>query len=930
MRLAAVLLPNDHRKDRSAINSFSCYTTAQNMPERLADIKEEWQVEYSWKPSFLGSLISSLPDDLQDQAEITASVFDKTIYAFSGSDVKEAVLVHGVSLTPQTANRIRTAVKKALPEGPWLPKAAVLQNSYMSNSMCPSGIVFQFEHRGDTYYSTSPAGEELGKGVASALLKYSATHERPASKIFGDLSTNDHTNVRSHVNRTAMLLHLLRKDSFIAELDRESGMGKPTVAEALERLREVGLVDFESVDTEVKGWGVYEKVGDISNIPHSPTLNRLRRNVIEYFNNNEKGNSDSIKEALGKVETGDISTVLVELTRGGFLRNQKWIGAIQQSSATIRDEGKVFVEEVLLPILYACAGNSEALRFLADIRSEIVANPSISSRAIEVYRDLTPRIPREKTKLEIVNLIRDGGALRTKDVLKTFGQKAEPVLRDMIEAGEIVRYRTGKASYHVLPGMEIPIHRDVSVQLEVVPLDPDKLVPLDARPKEEYRKDLDTIEFWRALMEDLNEIEAGRGTEMDFFVFYKPENEDWPERNDNKSGKYINLTHALRNLGYASPYSLIRDYEPTSEDPEFLLQVRNAQKLIKDKLIRTPYKRRSGEYLAYLDSEDFWLQLTKDAQAAPEGLTLYQFLAKFERNDPQNISMNTKGNYVGLYQALNNHTIDGFRTLLTHQPHNPTKKLTRRVNLARKIIREKFSVKRKVMHPEDAWEELSSEEFWDDFKCDLFKYTGTGSFYGFMYYFSESNVDTEIKKTSQGKSYLGKYNPFVSFVNKNFDELMQLPEFKDRSAMWPSDALASLIYHKAPSQVKDMLNILFPIEFGARQDEKDNQEEQFSIVEDMDTELANIALNSLFGLSSVQRELLRIYATWEKYDDELGIETVADELQLPSATIRSGIRKALDIKDFDSIWNRFVNLREVLEYQHKIRLLGKKPRRVRS
>ncbi|MCL4416914.1 MAG: ArsR family transcriptional regulator, partial [Actinobacteria bacterium] len=311
---------------------------------RLLVPEVSMETSFTWQPSYVRPLEATLPKDLHGKEQVVRR-YDRTMLALGNTDTKAAVLVYGLSSTPRNGQKIRDDLEAVLPADTWLPSATTLRLKYLRDGFCPTGIATEFDNSGRYFYATTTEGEGLPKDIAAFNLHYAANTNRSISSIFGNTTTPEDSGVRSYINRTALLLLLSRGQTYVSEIIRQTGMGTSTTGGNLAKLRDLGFVDYEFADTEVQGWGVYEKVGIPDQIVHSPINDRLRRNILEYYRLNTIGNPQTIIKALGRVDTIDVFQILSELVDAGFLKRSQWYGGVQQSDAKITAEGKRFVEE---------------------------------------------------------------------------------------------------------------------------------------------------------------------------------------------------------------------------------------------------------------------------------------------------------------------------------------------------------------------------------------------------------------------------------------------------------------------------------------------------------------------------------------------------------------------------------------------------------
>lgn len=770
------------------------------------------EVRYSWQPSFLPSLEAAVPKDLQGRTSVLQK-YDRVMFALGNTDLKPAILLHGLSPTPKNAQHILDDAASVLPAGTWLPKEAGLK-SYLREGYCPPGIAVEHDYSGRYYYATSPDGEGIAKDVAGLFLTIADKEKMPVSIVFGNTAASEDLGVRSYINRTSILLLLSAAPSYVSEISRKTDVAMSVIGGNLARLRDLGLVEYKFADTEVQGWGVYERAGTPDQVTHSVTYSRLRGNVLEYYRLNETGNPQTIAKALGRSDKSDVFKILSELVEDGFLKRTQWYGGLQQSDAQITEQGTAFVNDLILPILYAYAGDSSALRHLSSIRHDAL-DPALAARVITQQKSVAQRKPRSQTREEILQLVTSNGPMRAKQILDTLGGRAEALFSGLLASGELVSRQVGRGSYYMLPGMEF-----TAPQGEVIVYDfqqPENLAPPTCRPREEYRAELETTAFWSTLAEDLSQVPEETVTERDFFSFYSPDNPHWQERDNYITGKYSNHMIALRKLGVRYPYRFLKEFKPAQQQPELVAAIAQAKQVMQERLIPSKEMKTFRDYYEEMHTEEFWRQLQIEIDRAPAGITVFQFLAYTSDDPAQSYDTAIPGKYYNLYQVVGIGRGKGIYFLPRFEPTLPhTPELRDLVAQAKQAMADKFVLKREPISTEK-WERLlDSDEFWEELQADVERYTGDTTFLNFLYNYDEDNLSAQTRRRPDGKRFLGKHYRIVA----NFElELLMLAELPPID-QWPEELLAStkgiltsFIYNRSPKGLRDILALKFPKDF---------------------------------------------------------------------------------------------------------------------
>ncbi len=629
--------------------------------------------------------------------------YTRIMLAFNASDMKPAFFLLGLTQQPSSPTEIYSRVARRIDPTIWLPSISDLTNSYLKGSFLDVDFVEQTRKDRNIFFETTEDGELLGKPSAALMLKYTAEHAHTFSEIMGKKSRIDVSN-NPFINRTKVLLALADKPSFEAELTRTTGVIKPSMKGILKTLNHLGLIDYRSVDTEKSGWVVYQRIGDVSQTEHKADMNRLRRNVIKYFELNDSGNMQTIAKAIGRQFEGDIIEILTELINQGTVRRVDYEGAKKQSDAKITPLGEEFVRSAIVPILLACAGDPIQQRALYQVKEEALTDPIMVNRALLNYArssNFHNRVSATELQDSILRYVEANGPTRYQQVVNDLGRSTYHELKKLVEAGKLVKHTDGKAVFYRLPEMD-PINRPNRVTIfEYTP--PADLVPLDERKKEEYRADLETMQFWEKLAADLQNI-SGNITEQRFFSRYDPENNRWMAEDNYKSGKYINLVLALRKLGFSNPYRFIREYVPENKD--LVEVVKLTQEIALQKLIPTKDNIRFEERIRSLEDQEFWIEFGGDLNTFISGETFGNFLRNFtEQNRFANVILEPeekrdKGKYFDFYGTFKKHQLDILKSAhLNDLPEEMQKSFMRTLSMLffsaapaeiRKLLLEKF------------------------------------------------------------------------------------------------------------------------------------------------------------------------------------------------------------------------------------------------
>ena len=766
-------------------------------------------LEKNWIPSNVKVLEAVLPKDFRINEE-QLQRYDRLLYAFGTVEPRAVTLLLAVSDEPLEPKKARHKLKQTLLSNTWIPGHLAITN-YFVKALYPTGLV---DGDGINFWIT-PEGR-LGQLATTIPLYYTMNHKIPASTIFGfNASQSDN---RSPINRSAILMALYQQPSFEAELIRITGMEKGTVKNQLHTLNDLGMVDHSFADMEIKGWGIYERVGDETLIQHQQTRNRLRQNIVKFFRKNERANAISLVQALGLTSGANVTTVLSELVEAGYLARSLWHGGVQQSGSYITKNGIEFVEMVIVPLLKLSALDPEALAIAERLKTKLICNPYLVSQAITHYRDASPRIPREETMQEIIDHIHEHGPTRYKQFVERFGSRVAPIITILAQEGRLVKQRIRKAVFYTFPGSPKPVYTQEDIFIEYD--QPENLLPPTCYPKEHYIAQLETVDFWLRIVSDLEHVKTQTVTERDFFFYYSPRNPAWSNSDNYLIGIYTSFIMALKNAGIRYPYTYLREYIPAEDNPVLVEAVRQARAAITEKLIPTVDQRRWQDYLEELHTEEFWRQLTRDMHLARPGIGFPQFLVHFTQKFPQDFSVNSfHGIYSNFYHVALKHVPHVSEFFRNFQPSLPyTEGLTDAINEAKQLMQEKFFFKRR-RRPALFWiEALEDSNFWQEFALDIRHFNGQITFGSFLYRFDEENPDGTVRQRPDGKPYLGKYFPLYSAASKHiqlFLDAEEIAQLEDPLVQSVTQVLKRLIYQKAPREVRELLIVTWSKEFGS-------------------------------------------------------------------------------------------------------------------
>ncbi len=859
-----------------------------------------------WQPANLGPLRKVIPQQNVEVTEQGLETFDRMLFALGNADPKCAVLLYGVSPVPARTFEIIAKLEDQLPPGTWIPNHNRL-NQYFKKSMLPAGIVEKGTSGGRSTYETNPLGEELGKDTAAILLDWASQEGVSISDFLGFKNTASEAGMCVYLNRCAILLTAYHSPTFVADIIRRTSLPKSSIQQNMQELNSTGLIEYDSVNTEVKGWGIYERIGEEENVPVTSKNNRLRQNTVGYFRENAVGNPLTIARALGRNDEIDIYKILSELTEVGFLKQQKWRGGEQQSDAVITDKGRKFVDAVILPLLKACSGDKEALAALAQMKDYMEAHPELAGRAIDSYVEARQRIPLDDTKQALLEHIQQNGPQRPTDLVATFGGRVEAVFPDLLKTNNIIRHTFGKAVYYGLPETPPPEHVPRTIVFSYTK--PEELVPPTCRPKETYYMELFTTDFWNGLTQDIARVPKDIASESKFYRFFDPDVPNWYDKDDFKTGKYLNHIIALRGMGIEKPSRFLREFAVYEAPQELITAITNAQDVMRRNLIETIEYRTRDDYVQELHTTRFWEQLIQDLQMTPPDTTPYHFFMHFNRNRPREISKGEEGNYHTMYLTLARALGNGVYFLNEFNPTLPHEEgLTPLIRKAQDMMQERLRFIRPEITSDEWIASLGSDEFWEEFQSDIAHCSEDQTFGNFIAFFNDKNSDLSKKTKQDGKDYLGKYYTLGQMLRDKGELFLELPSMEDLPHDLTSNELIRwLMYRNAPIAVKDALLYRFPGDFYPLDDKEMDSDfnPELTRLTGMYPELVTgeykdivTHIDSLAGTSLTDKQAILIYSAWMDNPSPQNMKRLAERLHVNQAQIYNAINLVHEQSEF--------------------------------
>lgn len=615
--------------------------------------------QVKWRPSNVEPLNRVLPESSPLRAGIP--MLDRVIYSYSNTEFKPVLLLYGIDRFVTPVAGVVRRIDPLLGDG-WY-KRSVRTNvaRTIRAAMIPTGFADEPSYG---YFVITPQGDAIAKDSAAFLLKKALDLGIPLGTVFQERTEETDPPTRAYITRIATLIALMNGAVSQAELHDKFGGYQNSLSWNLRVLSEKKLISYESASPEIKGLYVYERA-DLSAMPRRAGV--LAQNVFKYFEVNEAGNNYAIAEALGRENTHSIGKTLRQLAKAGVVKPTKW-NQEHQSDAKITPLGERLVDDVILPLLAAYTGDNQAVNTLAEARGELTRNPTLAAEALDQYKRLAVRTPEDETQQRILTIVQEQGPQRRLQILASLGKKAYPQLLELVANGQLRTVRDGNASFYILPDSEEqPKRKEEIVVFEFNP-PPNIFERQEHRIRDEYRRELDTVDFWQRLQTELQRIPVNMYTARRFLLQYDPQHKDWPQRW--YSGIFASHVRALWGLGIEHPDEFIRTYNPEEASPELQEIMRSTQALM-NTVVPVEYAPRLGvrefdRQVARLNTPEFWRELKVDALNAPLNTKIESFLWRFDPAMPDNMGRKWHhGKYYNFRKIFDMNTIDGAIVLLT-------------------------------------------------------------------------------------------------------------------------------------------------------------------------------------------------------------------------------------------------------------------------
>lgn len=295
------------------------------------------------------------------------------------------------------------------------------------------------------HYRLTPEGEKYAP-IARFALKTAVENGISMHEIFG--STISKVDTKAPHTRAKILLELQKQGNLSnAELADKLGLSLHIVRNNLKALKEKGFLNYVSISPEKSGWSRYEWITE-KNPEDVVAINRfssLTREVAHKMQQIQTSDRNELAIIFNKHKS-QTSEILADLERQGFVRH---IG--RKSNATITEKGRslTFINTIFESLKKDDL--SEINREIEIFNDNVVSSRYIT-KALSLYEDISPyskKISKEDNKYTILSLLKNQ-SLRPEQITKILGKNPQHYLKELLDSGEIIKEREGRAVYYSL------------------------------------------------------------------------------------------------------------------------------------------------------------------------------------------------------------------------------------------------------------------------------------------------------------------------------------------------------------------------------------------------------------------------------------------------------------------------------------------------
>lgn len=343
-----------------------------------------------------------------------------------------------------------------LAEGHWTPHPASFR-AYCEQTLLPAGvaeelIISEGRTTPSIGWRLTEEGNKYARPIAAFALKHAVDNNISMCTLLG--SINSRGDRRAPYNRF-LILDSLRDREPKREVDIATNINSDPecIRRHLEKLKNVGLVSYDSVGAESSGWAIYSWIDgrnpeDVEIVGHRKSLTKDIANHLKRLGKSERNEIAK----LVNYTASSVSNILGGLERQGFIKPDRWIGGHIQSEARITDAGFDFLHN--LDRIRNAEGSE--LEYMENILDEFYSDRDMLAyyvgKAMELYRNMAAYQKRKTASQheeEILETVRNyqnrnGYGPRTGEINKILEFKLYRYLGDLTRKGKLDRKKKGR------------------------------------------------------------------------------------------------------------------------------------------------------------------------------------------------------------------------------------------------------------------------------------------------------------------------------------------------------------------------------------------------------------------------------------------------------------------------------------------------------
>ncbi len=350
----------------------------------------------------------------------------------------------------------------------WMPHGITIEN-YLVDSLDQIGfIAFPVIGASRIGYARTQAGRDYGQPVMAFMLNMANRLGMSMYQLLGKTATPGDSRATYNRFRTLEFLlsqHKNSKETREVDIVNLLNLGNTSVKVYLNALKKIGIVEWDSIDPELKGQIFYRwKEGkNPDEVPKYSTAKTLTQEVAVYLYRNRECNNIAIvkhlrtkrhyKKWVYSILMRNVSSILSHLERHSFAESD-YTGAKVQSHINLVRGKADFVEEFTSKLRNAANGGAE-LRAMEQLYSSYVADHDTlmrDSRVVGFYVDVSPQLNQptsEEAQIAILDYLLRNGESRLRDIKKKFRfDIVNTRLPDMIKSGMVVLRKERNKSFY--------------------------------------------------------------------------------------------------------------------------------------------------------------------------------------------------------------------------------------------------------------------------------------------------------------------------------------------------------------------------------------------------------------------------------------------------------------------------------------------------